>query len=354
MSPNNSQLYARTRYEESDSGRLPMQKEADRLSTFTNWPCRFMDPSSLARAGFYYVNKNDIVRCAFCSIEIGQWENGDNAMNDHRKWSDRCPFVTGSNCGNVPIETDGVPMSSMGQDTCGKYGIEIRPNSFSERENGHSSTNGLNLANLGVQPSRGPAYPGYATLESRLNSFDEWPRSLKQKPDELSAAGFFYNGKGDQTICFHCGGGLKDWEDNDNPWEQHAKWFSKCNFVRLQKGHEYISKICSREDAILSSEDAANLEIPPTNNLNITTVNLNGVSPSTSETIQNNAKEVVASEDHKVSNINTMCKICFENEVGVVFLPCGHIVACVDCAPALTVCAVCRKPLKATVRAFLS
>lgn len=49
-----------------------------------------------------------------------------------------------------------------------------------------------------------------------------------------------------------------------------------------------------------------------------------------------------------------LCKICYTDEMGVVFLPCGHLVACVKCALSLTTCAVCRQPVTATVRAFLS
>lgn len=49
-----------------------------------------------------------------------------------------------------------------------------------------------------------------------------------------------------------------------------------------------------------------------------------------------------------------LCKICFTEELGVVFLPCGHMVACVKCAPSLTTCAVCRQPFTMTVRAFIS
>lgn len=49
-----------------------------------------------------------------------------------------------------------------------------------------------------------------------------------------------------------------------------------------------------------------------------------------------------------------VCKICYTEEMGVLFLPCGHLVACVKCALSLTTCAVCRQPVTATVRAFLS
>lgn len=56
----------------------------------------------------------------------------------------------------------------------------------------------------------------------------------------------------------------------------------------------------------------------------------------------------------KSSDDSTMCKICYSGELGVVFLPCGHMVACVKCAPGMTTCAVCREPVTMTVRAFLS
>lgn len=162
-----------------------MRRESDRLSTFVDWPLTFIKPSSLAKAGFYYTRKDDIVRCAYCDVEVGKWEQGDDALKDHARWSPDCPFVRAL-------------MPTEGHDTCGKGGIEVRVNSFPE---GAIRT-----------PRLGPTYPHFAVYDNRLLSFQEWPRSMKQKPNELADAGFFYTGKGDQTLCFHCGGGLKDWE----------------------------------------------------------------------------------------------------------------------------------------------
>ena len=66
--------------------------------------------------------------------------------------------------------------------------------------------------------------------------------------------------------------------------------------------------------------------------------------------------EVSPSSPPKVNNIDDvrMCKICYSEELGVVFLPCGHMVACVKCAPGMTSCALCRQPVSMTVRAFFS
>lgn len=169
-------------------------------------------------------------------------------------------------------------------------------------------------------------------------------------------------GKGDQTLCFHCGGGLKNWEENDDPWEQHALWFSRCNFLILQKSPEFVRKVCSQHKALLSSSDASELGaststqvLPPaegevakgSDNIEETKTEAKTASEVKSEPKAKDSEDVE-------SNYRSQCKICYSKEIGVVFLPCGHVVACVDCAPALSTCAVCRKPLEATFRAFLS
>ena len=48
------------------------------------------------------------------------------------------------------------------------------------------------------------------------------------------------------------------------------------------------------------------------------------------------------------------CKICMDREIGVVFLPCGHLISCVQCAPALKDCPLCRQPIHGTVKTYMS
>ena len=114
---------------------------------------------------------------------------------------------------------------------------------------GCSNTNGLRAEcqKLGIQTYKAPVHPDFVLKEKRLKSFNEWPRSMKQKPVDLAAAGFFYTGRGDQTLCFQCGGGLKDWEDEDDPWEQHALWFPKCNYLELQKSRDFILEVAEKK-----------------------------------------------------------------------------------------------------------
>ena len=48
------------------------------------------------------------------------------------------------------------------------------------------------------------------------------------------------------------------------------------------------------------------------------------------------------------------CKICMDREIGVVFLTCGHLISCVQCAPALKDCPLCRQPIVGTVKTYMS
>ena len=59
-------------------------------------------------------------------------------------------------------------------------------------------------------------------------------------------------------------------------------------------------------------------------------------------------------EENKRLREMTICKICMDNTVDVVFLPCGHIASCHQCAPALKKCPICRGKVKGVVKAYLA
>lgn len=184
----------------SSSANIPLRpvdfkREAERLRTYENWPVAFLEGKRMAEAGFYYTRKSDLVKCAFCGIEIGKWEEGDDPIRDHLRWKPHCAFLKNLNVGNVPIAQESTtPPSSQSPeqksyDTCGPYGIEVRPFSGPENELCQPS-----LEHLGVNKATAPIHKSFITCETRLKSFENWPVSMKQKPDILSDAGFFYTG----------------------------------------------------------------------------------------------------------------------------------------------------------------
>ena len=146
-------------------------------------------------------------------------------------------------------------------------------NSFSFFLEGPIKKN-VNLDEIGLRQYTGPKVKRYITVESRVKSFNRWPERVVQKPEEMAEAGFFYCGKfiinylcilqflcplilycifinffytflglSDHVRCFHCGNGLRNWENDDNPWIEHIRWYPDCNFVLLSKGQEYINNV---------------------------------------------------------------------------------------------------------------
>ena len=48
------------------------------------------------------------------------------------------------------------------------------------------------------------------------------------------------------------------------------------------------------------------------------------------------------------------CKKCRKNDACVVFIPCGHLISCVECADAIKRCLICKEIVKKKVRSFIS
>ncbi|XP_013192085.1 death-associated inhibitor of apoptosis 1 isoform X2 [Amyelois transitella] len=291
---------------------VDLRREDERLKTFVNWPVPFLSPLKLARNGFYYLGKNDEVRCAFCKVEIMRWMEGDDPAKDHQRWAPQCPLLRKqASAGNVLGSTT----STNGRDECG-----LR----------------IPLATPG-RPS--PAHPEYANVAARLRTFKDWPRSMPQKPEDLAEAGFYYTGQGDKTKCYYCDGGLKDWEKDDVPWEQHARWFDRCYYVYLVKGRDYIKKVLADSAAADSDlKDATASTSDPTS-----------TATTASSTNTTNSDE----EDKTVSD-SKLCKICYEEERNVCFVPCGHVIACAKCALSTDKCPLCRADILNTLRLYFS
>jgi len=87
-----------------------------------------------ARLDYVMLNRGDVVRCAFCKVEVRQ-RVGDDAFKDHQRWSPSCAFVKKLFVGNIPAPTKtSQQQRSSGNNVCGSY-IEytlktLRPKRF--------------------------------------------------------------------------------------------------------------------------------------------------------------------------------------------------------------------------------
>ncbi|XP_064489264.1 baculoviral IAP repeat-containing protein 7-like [Ornithodoros turicata] len=400
-----------------------MQRSEDaRLQTFANWPVDFLQPRELAQAGFYYLQQDDMVRCAFCQGVIHNWERGEVPLREHGRHFPCCPFLLN-------------PSMRSSMDVCGRFssfnevlsGPEKR--AIASQDSAH-----VPLTRFGIAPHSAPKHTALVSPDARLRSFEEWPSDAPVRPHDLVKAGFFYIGLNDYTKCFHCDGGLCNWETGDDPWVEHARWFPGCEFVRLNKGVAFIKECSdkqkshfqaiattlpqSSEDPNIESEMDTLMQSPDVlfyveqgvpldilrNSLRAHIASTGRGFSSREELTQvlnsmfslntarlgdpSNSKESRGSPAKATADKNTvqiqcdeqrngrtgggasdterlelenlrlkderLCKICLDAEVGVVFLPCGHLVACPACAASVKDCPICRKTIMGSVRTFLS
>ncbi|WAR09248.1 BIR7B-like protein [Mya arenaria] len=233
---------------------------------------------------------------------------------------------------------------------------------------------------LGISTMK-PKFPQYALPSKRQESFTEasipWPQDAPVGVEKLVEAGLVYTGVGDSVRCYHCGGGLRNWEEGDDPMEEHAKWYPTCQHVLIAKGKTYIRKKkpeLKKEDPFAVTFQALaefgsdapfkaadlvailmEIEDDPDvlNEYNVTDTTESMQQLTTQDTEAMDDIEALEEENQKLKE-SSMCKICLDNRADVIFLPCGHIVSCPQCAPALDSCPVCRKSVMGLVKAFFA
>lgn len=351
-----------------------MNEESERLKTFSGFPCDFMDKNMLAKTGMYYTGMDDKCKCYFCDVEIGRWERHDCPIGEHMRFSQNCPLLRRRHTDNVPLDNDSLnaALPPASYDVCGSNDSLMVPPAVVTPVDVNNSSDDVPPSPASSTRTYYPDHPEYAVISARLRSFADWPRNMKQKPAELSAAGFFYTGVGDRVKCFSCGGGLKDWDDGDQPWEQHALWLSKCNFLKLIKGDAYIQSVKEKyktDDESATSSTPATTEIALSSDADIPPVASTSscLSSSSSSSVQstetndpksrlssNSTETETNTEETKVAIEDRLCKICYTEEYNTLFIPCGHVVACANCAMSVTKCPLCRKPFTNIVRAYFS
>ncbi|XP_053331410.1 baculoviral IAP repeat-containing protein 1-like [Spea bombifrons] len=180
-----------------------MRSELKRLKTHLDLePMSTWSPTELAAAGFYCTGLSNSSQCFSCGLVLCKHSTSFSPMENHHKFSPNCAFIQGKDAGNIS-----------------KYDLRLQPSNV-------ISTN------------------EHVTMESeekRLETYTNWPAYSLIAPAVLAQAGFFFTGTRDNVQCFSCAGCLGNWLENDDPWKEHAKWFSRCEFLRSIKSQREIN-----------------------------------------------------------------------------------------------------------------
>ncbi|XP_012941208.1 uncharacterized protein LOC101857043 isoform X2 [Aplysia californica] len=305
-----------------------------------------------------------------------------------------------------------------GQSTTTEQQGQTRPSAPQSNDSTGSTTQqqgaGPSYQQLGIITERPKRYE-YALKVARLKSFESWPSGHHLTREELADAGFYYAGYDDCARCYYCGGGLRNWEVNNDVWVEHARWFPDCYFLRQMKGQAFINVVrrlsndntsqdevayddvvremdgtatgqtlgtrgdplkwdaavlavtemgFQKSDAIKAAKDLKSegesmsadklfKRLVETKKPRSQT-ELDPCESVSSEHSDSRVRETISSLKEQNSQLRqqTVCKICMDMEVSVVFFPCGHLVSCSECSLALTTCPVCHIDIWAFKQAF--
>lgn len=270
-----------------------------RMSSYRNFPSYVhQSKESLAEAGFFYSGKEDVVYCFFCGQGLKSWEPCDDPWVEHATWSPKCVYVR-----NV-----------KGQDF-----INLIQCSKSNKLPTENTNDNISIS---------------TEVQNSGNTSTSNVTPTKLLMDTIAAESLIKCGYEREVI------------------RRAIKVYLQRHGETTFRAADIVSIIFEFEDEDIHSKDE---DEDPTFVLNSnTSATVNKTKYISDKNLGANILPHALSEENEQLKDQTCCKICVEKEVSIVFLPCGHLCSCVECAPALKQCPICRATIKGTVKAYLS
>ncbi|OXA38549.1 baculoviral IAP repeat-containing protein 7 [Folsomia candida] len=340
-----------------------------RVKSFASkWPTCLtgQTPESLAEAGFSYLGGFDHVSCFQCKGALRNWVPGDDPWVQHARWFPNCPFVM-VNKGDAFVK-DVAKNNPPFQIPRPPHHVTSSPRRVSDQElRDLMDTSivqaalemGMELSKVKAALQRKMQQTGHAflTTESLLDAvlrrrdpeYDSEPDTDDDDDDDddvlpprrYCPPASFFNGPSSTgtspqaSSSSSSSGGSGDETSPTTCTPRIVKSPSSQDQRHAGSSSPQSQPVPSEE----SSESGKELASKAEDSLNADQVEK-----------ENNNMEEELQQLRKA----TQCKICMDNGVEVVFLPCGHLVSCTRCATALSNCAVCRQPIKAYVKTYLA
>ncbi|XP_068118510.1 baculoviral IAP repeat-containing protein 7 isoform X1 [Hyperolius riggenbachi] len=395
--------WAPTGVDPSAPVKASMRRERRRLRTFSVWPGPdTITPRQLARAGFFYLGPGDRVQCFCCGGVLRCWEPGDKPVAEHQKFFPSCPFVMGIEVGNIPLEegSDSVDGQILGQLHRFPAGEEeeddswqaVYPELVEERQ--RLSTFHNWPQHTGVTPAQlaraGFFYTGHrdnvkcfhcdGELRNWESGDDPWREHAKWFPRceflVQSMGPAYIRAVQDQLISSpesteesRSASDRSSLSPNDSPGDWREFLQSSIAQGALQMGFDerlVASLVQSRllvvgtphscmsdliEDLLQAEEDRVRQTPEPARIPEAPSAPRSSNQPQPPK-----EPELLLSTEEQLRRLKEerLCKVCMDKDVSMVFVPCGHLVVCTDCAPNLRHCPICRATIRGCVRAFMS
>ncbi|KAK3593112.1 hypothetical protein CHS0354_018237 [Potamilus streckersoni] len=311
-----------------------------RINSFQGWPVELRHrPEEMAECGFYYAGFGDCVRCFCCGVGLRQWINEDDPWIEHARWSTSCIYV---------LRMKGEEFVSLV-----KMAVEI-----AEKDDASRNNSGVNLPNQ----DNTEKVPANTVKEDCHNSKSTNSTAPKHFTDSTAISSGAVGGILTTPISSPGNADMQKYFLTDAARSVLDMGYEPKLVLRAiervlkKKGSVELTGQIIMEAVFEIEEDKGNIKLPQTN--------------QSEQENRRNAKDSAAAERVKSGDLAinsdqivrqhtelrdaTLCKICLDKTMSVVFLPCGHLVTCPDCASVMRKCPVCRSLIKGTVKTLFS
>ncbi|KAL3882074.1 hypothetical protein ACJMK2_028447 [Sinanodonta woodiana] len=296
-----------------------------RINSFQGWPAELQQrPEEMAECGFYYAGFNDCVRCFFCGVGLRHWMNEDDPWIEHARWSTSCVYVLKMKgeefVSLIKMAVEIAERAAPRSNSEGSQALELASSNSNTADSiaveDASASTGVAVGNATGAAASTPS-PGNTEIQKYLLTdaaqsvldMGYQPKLVQRAIEKV----LLKIGAEDLTGHIIMEAVFEIEEENKKQPEGQASTQS----VEINESHSKGAEATEEESSEESQLDLEKIR-----------------------------------REHRELRDATLCKICMENTISVVFLPCGHLVTCPDCAPAMRKCPICRTLIKGTVKTF--
>ena len=286
------------------SGMHGFSRYATRLESFRNYDNTLpVSKYGLADAGFVLKGLPDLTECFACGMVLKEWEIGDEPMKEHRRLAPGCLYVRAVD----DAEARRQQASSQPLDAAVGYDAtqwDSRPTSLE-----------VSFTGLSVEARQVPK--PLSSRDAHMEAYKPTPTPTGNLTAKLEPP--------PTTHGAHSGRHSADYRQR-----QHTQWGGETGSDRPIL-YPPASRELRRGDVLpqlpLASTFGASLLSTP-----------QYTSALSSAELQSEMK---------------VCRICMDKDIDAIFLPCGHVYCCSQCAKLVRECPICRHKVEKISHAYL-
>ncbi|XP_059176504.1 baculoviral IAP repeat-containing protein 2-like isoform X2 [Physella acuta] len=325
---------------------------SSRRSTFSGWnPEHPQKPDDLVAGGFFYAGYADCVRCFYCGLGLKYWRPDDIPAYQHARFRPNCVYNR----------------MYKGQEYIDRVQQDNQQDAGNNVERNQSQTANPAPQPTTNQPPNPP--PNAVTTEHahlRLPASQEASRAGWRSDQIIPAVTHIIDELGidGQNLSYeilldvlvqlysandapNLGSDRSEGSVDSNHGGQSSDGVvdSSIPTLRFPQDVSASEKLRTLNDGV---EVADSAEPAP-----VTTA---GPATAATTTSRHNDQEQfrAVENEHNYLTQRSLCGICHQRPLHCVFLPCGHVIACQECAEAATKCPICNKNVAATANVYLS